>query len=659
MSASDPGSGLAAQAVAAAQNAIADATLQLGTAAILRADLQVGQVLDALVLPPQGGSDRVQILGQTVVAQLPPGIDPGQTLALQITGFSGNRILVHNLGPTEVANPPLPPSELPSSGPRAALLTTPAPPSPTPPASWAPVTSPIAPSREVFVAASVRPPIAGAPPPVGTPSASAGTPSASASPSPAAGGSAPSSPPGAAAAPSPAVAVPASGALSIETSAVEARIAAARLLGGDLLQGPLPSDAASLPEASSAGSGAAPSGIATPTPATPTAGAAPSPAAQMPIGTTPLSAELIQNAQAPDPAVILGSAQRLLAQLGIPATPTTLAAARIVSDAAAAVPRALASLESALAQVPAEAPYAAPAQALRALIGFIAQLDPGNAHAFPEQIAAYVENVLSGSEPKLAALLQALRDGVSAPPVTQRGAPAQQSAQAATSEAGARSPSTPQAPGLPATPAGLPNAAAASTPAMLAAQAHAVERNVAMQYDPKSLLLSMLRSPALAASPILARAVNDAVVALTAAQLGSLAAQNNDPSAITLALPVFFHPEGRPTQIRISREAPRRGTRLDAENFHVAFVLDTARMGTVGVELRSTGRAVSVEVRTERPSFADRFRAALPQLRSRFEEMRYRVAAMSAGVLRTPESAQPQPEAPPSAESSTHLDVQA
>ncbi|MHB8195746.1 MAG: hypothetical protein ACYDFQ_06670, partial [Vulcanimicrobiaceae bacterium] len=88
MSASDPGSGLAAQAVAAAQNAIADATLQLGTAAILRADLQVGQVLDALVLPPQGGSDRVQILGQTVVAQLPPGIDPGQTLALQITGFS-------------------------------------------------------------------------------------------------------------------------------------------------------------------------------------------------------------------------------------------------------------------------------------------------------------------------------------------------------------------------------------------------------------------------------------------------------------------------------------------------------------------------------------------------------------------------------------------
>ncbi|MHB8140013.1 MAG: flagellar hook-length control protein FliK [Vulcanimicrobiaceae bacterium] len=653
MSASDPGSGLAAQAVAAAQNAIADATLQLGTAAILRADLQVGQVLDALLLPPQGGSDRVQILGQTVVAQLPPGIDPGQTLALQITGFSGNRILVHNLGPTEVANLPLPPSELPSSGPRAALLTTPAPPSPTPPASWAPVTSPIAPSREVFVAASVRPPIAGAPPPVGTPSASA-------SPSPAAGGYAPSSPPGAAAAPSPAVAVPASGALSIETSAVEARIAAARLLGGDLLQGPLSSDAASLPEASSSGSGAAPSGIATPTPATPTAGAAPSPAAQRPIGTTPLSAELIQSAQAPDPAVVLGSAQRLLAQLGIPATPTTLAAARIVSDAAAAVPRALASLESALAQAPAEAPYAAPAQALRALVGFIAQLDPGNAHAFPEQIAAYVENVLSGSEPKLAALLQALRDGVSALPVTQRGAPAtvaQQGAQPAATEPGARSPSTPQAPGLPATPAGLPNAAAASTPAMLAAQAHAVERNVAMQYDPKSLLLSMLRSPALAASPILARAVNDAVVALTAAQLGSLAAQNNDPSAITLALPVFFHPEGRPTQIRISREAPRRGTRLDAENFHVAFVLDTARMGTVGVELRSTGRAVSVEVRTERPSFADRFRAALPQLRSRFEEMRYRVAAMSAGVLRTPEPAQP--EAPPSAESSTHLDVQA
>src|SRR5579872_5489925 len=117
MSGFDPLAAIAADAVSASTEALATAAIDLLTFDALQAQINVGDILTATVLPPQNGNDQLSLLGQTVVAQLPPGVFPGETLELRVTGFAGNQILVQNLAAQAA-------SSAPDSGAQRAVLTT-------------------------------------------------------------------------------------------------------------------------------------------------------------------------------------------------------------------------------------------------------------------------------------------------------------------------------------------------------------------------------------------------------------------------------------------------------------------------------------------------------------------------------------------------------
>ncbi len=134
MSNLDPLAAFALQAVANAQAAIEESTLNLGAVLTeFQAKLSVGDVLSATVLPAQDGTDRISLLGQTLTAQLPPGINPGETIALQVTGFTNTAIIVRNLGSVDPENlperPPLP-AQSPDAPQSAVLRSTPSAPQP-------------------------------------------------------------------------------------------------------------------------------------------------------------------------------------------------------------------------------------------------------------------------------------------------------------------------------------------------------------------------------------------------------------------------------------------------------------------------------------------------------------------------------------------------
>src|ERR1700752_3114766 len=121
MSGLDPVAAFTAQVLAGAQAAIEEAQLNLG--ALLddfKAQINVGDVLTATVMPPENGSDRISLLGQTITAQLPPGVYPGEALSLQVTGFTNTAILVRNLGVPDPTQPPPPAPELPAPAPGSA-----------------------------------------------------------------------------------------------------------------------------------------------------------------------------------------------------------------------------------------------------------------------------------------------------------------------------------------------------------------------------------------------------------------------------------------------------------------------------------------------------------------------------------------------------------
>ena len=689
MSGFDP---LAALAADAALQTSSVAAIDLGVAIeILQAQLAVGDLLTATVLPPQGGSDRLALLGQTVLAQLPPGVDPGQSLLLQVTGFAGNQIVVRNLGVVDPNNPPptanvtLPPPvpgapqqatlttvlQNPAAAKSAAAQAPPAQPAPaavarplsevpvepaTPTSIPPPGLQPgyVAPPRAVFVAASVQPAVL--PEPEMQPAeGQQGQPAVPIAP--AAAGAELELPPAQAAL----AGILAEVEADVVALGLEARIAATRAASIDL------ADLVTTP--------AQPRG-AQPSPGVPSAPVAPLPyagpgAVEPPPAVLvpahdPVSADPTAAPAAPAPPATAEEA--LLARLRVPVGPLTLAAARLASSAASLIPRTFARLEAALASVAAQDPRAG---TLRNLLSFVSRLDPSNARALPEQLMSFTNNVVGGAEAKIAAIVRELLQAVppeereqDAAPLLENGkaqtpAPAKQTtASQAPPAAAASSAAVPRGlpQGIQPLPANVPAPATESSqpaqpPAPLppAIAAHVAERMAALEFDLKSAIVSLAQTAPAArgGSPDLVPALNEALTAVTALQLNVLNAQSANPNTIAIPLPMFFHENGRPVQLHVSREAPRGG-KLDADNFHIAFVLDTQSLGVVAVDLQTVGRAVSVNVKTEATPAADRFRSTLDDLRGRLQQLHYSVSSIAAGVA--PHRFGPQPEAAPPAE---------
>ncbi len=630
----DP-SALAMQAVLAAQTAISEATLDLGAIAqSVIAQLKTGDLLSALVLPPSEGVDHISLFGQSLPAQLPPGIAPGDTLALQVTGFSPTQIFVRNLGAIDPQNPPeIANIEIPGSAPapaQASLLarapagsspaqtapsTSSAQPEPSLPNAAA--TSPrssIAPPVEVFVAASVQPsrrdlpaaPTQGAAPRGGAPASESSATESAAQAAPHADAAAQNAPSSARAAES--ATPPPSGANPMLASELEARLATAR-------------GARILPRAPAAPQGAAENPVR--------GGAAslarsvslesPPPSISMRSSSVPIETNLT-NATVQPPS----EEEQLLARLDVPATPATIAAARLSANAPQLLARALTRAQSTLARF---LPQPA-VTTVRSAMAFVTTLDPANAVALPQQLAAYVRTILGSTEDalltlakNLAALEPAAAANVEAPPAASAAI-----ASPPLPESAARVPAAPPHPAVNL-------AAAAPSVASPAREAAVVSAQSALNQDIKSTLIALAQDPQSAALPGAANAIGDAVTAIAAAQIHLLAANAAaDPRTLVVPLPVFFREGGAATQLRVGRDAPGTKKAMDADNFTLGFLLDTKTLGTVAIEVETSGRAVSVKVKTERDGAAKRFRESFGLLRDRFESLRYRVAGMNAAV---------------------------
>ena len=692
MSGVDPLAALAAQVIAASDAAIADATVNLGEVAqLLVAQLSVGDVLEATVLPPQGGSDLLQFAGQTVAAQLPPDVHPGDTLLLQVTGFSGQQILVRNLGLQDPQNPVSvvtvePPPPLVEGAPQNAVLTN-APPGPpasppvaaqsaTPPIA----TSPVAPPVEVFVAASVR-----NAQPVPIPPASQVTP--------------PPPPPAPPPSNAPVIAVP----VSAADQNVEARLAAARATIPERATAPPPPTSLQPAPQSQTQTPAATNQL--PPTATTTSAAARESIFFRPISVppplAPPSARVPVAAQAPAAAppslaaaIRANDAPAILAALRVPQTSVTLAAARVINSATAQVSSALQQLERVLSSQPPS--QDARVATLQTLTSFVARINPANTETLAVQLQSFVSNVVQGAETKLADLLAALappnaaeapeapapgQPAMQTPPPPNAPAPASPQPQTpvpvltqaqvvrtalgaaalqsdATSPEGAGSSEVLGAPSAAGAGVAPPNVVPPVAPEHVAILAHAkaVEREFAITQDLKSTVLSLLANPPQHASAQLSQALSETLAALTGAQLGALASNQIDPSTLVLNLPVYFFQGGQATQLRVARDAPKKNARMDADNFHIAFVLDTQSLGTVAIDLETIGRAVKLNVKTDRAPALSRFRNSLSELGGRLESLRYRVSALGAEMA--PRGIAPQPLAPAS-KNDAKLDLQA
>nr|MDQ6924813.1 flagellar hook-length control protein FliK [Candidatus Eremiobacteraeota bacterium] len=165
--------------------------------------------------------------------------------------------------------------------------------------------------------------------------------------------------------------------------------------------------------------------------------------------------------------------------------------------------------------------------------------------------------------------------------------------------------------------------------------------------DLKQTLLAVAADPATPAA--LAPSLAGALTALTAVQVHAAQALAANPDGLSFSIPLATQHGSANAQITVKRDAPQaRGTRLDGENFRIAFVLDTAHFGTVAIDLVTVGRDVTVDVRTDSAPAMRAFRDQLGTLTARLESLRYRVASAGASVGPTSVVAGEAPRAPAS-----------
>ena len=555
----------------------------------LRALLVEGAVVTARVLPSNGLTDLLEIAGRRVAASLPSAVTPGDVLQVRVTGFDGERILLQIVGSdANAAVEPGPPNQS------------------------------VAPDPGVFVAASIRPAAGASEPPPAAPPAS---PAASAEPAaamPVDAGSlppgAPPSAPGAGAAlrsvasrahvtsarvppqqQQPGKPIPA----PVEPTTVEARLAAAR---ASVVAPPL----------------AAASRFVVPPPIAPKAAASPA-APDAPPQASPATATGFVTAR-PTGLSAYTEPVALLRALKLPVTPSSVASASLALEQPHRLPTALAALERALPRASAD-PHVA---TLRTLLAFVGRIDP-RSPVLAAQIAAYVDHVVDGAEPKLATLLAASSAAnPSSSEVSARASSPQTATAATPASTNARADS------LASTRSAPPSPSIAHDAPLLPA-AVAAERTSALAADLKQTLLAVAGDPATPAA--LAPALGGALTSLTAVQLTAAQTLAAHPDGIAFAIPLTTPNGPANAQITVKRDAPNgRGARVDAENFRIAFVLDTAHYGTVAIDLVTVGRDVTVDVRTEAAPAMRAFRDALGTLTARLEGMRYRVASAGATV---------------------------
>jgi hypothetical protein len=567
----------------------------------LGALLVEGIVVNARVLPSNGLTDLLEIAGRRVAASLPPTVRPGDVLQVKVTGFDGGRILLQLVatGADATVEPGLP--NVPLGPERAAFVAAsirPAAPNAVPAAPNPPSGGSV-PGGTAARTASAQAPTAGAAPvdelpPLAVPPTRPGVTAdftsavsrANVAPSQAGAGRAAAQPDASSAPAGPAVA-PATGPSSAtprgsvvapgEPSSIEARVAASRATtfqpGAPLAASDEPAPALR---------------PAQPFVAPPQIGSkgAPLPHAAPPAARATGLAAYTQPVT-------------LLRALKLPVTPSTVAAAALALQRPDRVPAALAALEAALPAASNDAHVAT----LRTLLAFVGRIDP-RSPALAAQIAAYVDHVVDGAEPKLATLLAASREAGGG-----AGAPQQ-------APDDARAPSTSQS----------SQSQQPSLPAAVVA-----ERSAALSADLKQTLLAVAADATTPAS--LAPSLAGALTALTAVQVHAAQSLAAHPEGLAFTIPLTTQHGPASAQITVQRDAPQgRGAPLDGENFRVAFVLDTAHYGTVAIDLVTVGRDVTVDVRTESAPAMRAFRDALGTLTARLESLRYRVASAGASV---------------------------
>lgn len=120
-----------------------------------------------------------------------------------------------------------------------------------------------------------------------------------------------------------------------------------------------------------------------------------------------------------------------------------------------------------------------------------------------------------------------------------------------------------------------------------------------------------------------AKQVEQALTHMTGQQLLNKNDQGSAMQTLFFTIPLLLQKEVKDVKVYVN--ARNDGKRVDWENCSLYFLLETKKLGDVGVLLSANERTISVTFRNDREDFAERMRPLVETATKRLEEIGYRV----------------------------------
>ena len=120
-----------------------------------------------------------------------------------------------------------------------------------------------------------------------------------------------------------------------------------------------------------------------------------------------------------------------------------------------------------------------------------------------------------------------------------------------------------------------------------------------------------------------AKQVEQALTHMTGQQLLNKNDQGSAMQTLFFTIPLLLQKEVKDVKVYVN--ARNDGKRVDWENCSLYFLLETKKLGDVGVLLGANERTISVTFRNDREDFAERMRPLVETATKRLEEIGYRV----------------------------------
>ncbi|GAB6006780.1 hypothetical protein JCM12214_26800 [Geobacillus vulcani] len=176
-----------------------------------------------------------------------------------------------------------------------------------------------------------------------------------------------------------------------------------------------------------------------------------------------------------------------------------------------------------------------------------------------------------------------------------------------------------------------------------------VQKGADGEGTPQNMKATLLQLAQSGNEPI-ARQAEQALTNLTGQQLLNRWDAGAGMQSLFFSLPLLWRNEVRNVNVYVN--ARQDGERIDWENCRLYFLLETKKLGDLGILLQANERSLSITLRNDRDDFAEKAAPFIDMAKERLEEIGYRVTSVNVTKLTNETKRQEEEKRAPSARSS-------